>query len=303
MPRHYPPKDRARQEPPVATAPRSGGARHRDQPDRGESLPGYIDRGAGLCYLLAVARKAGKADKEALKAPDQFVSFWGRVAEGLAKRRKPVLGAAAALVVIAVGIVLVQALFERRAEKASLAFARIQKVAAATLLPAEGEAPKYDDGVQHFKTEKERLEAALDEVDTFLSSYGGSPLADEAKLLKASYLVQLDRAKEAVTLYQQLRGSLPEALVFLAREGLAFAHEAAGQTDQALAEFSALADGAKTEPGSFMRDRALYNKARLLEQKGDKAAATKTYKEILAEAPTSALKDKVSDRLAVLEDK
>ena len=241
-----------------------------------------------------------KTDKE-LKAPDQFVSFWSQVGAGIAARKQTVLLGVVALVVTAAGIYAVNVFLSNQAAKESQAFARIHAVATAALIPESGEAPKFEDDLPHFKTEKERLEAALKEADAFINGHG-SRLRDEAQLLKARYLVALGRSGEALPIYSALTGSLDERLWFLAQEGQAYAQEATGQVDKAIESFGQLAERAKAT-GNFMRDRALYNKARLLEQKGSAKDAEKVYRDILTELPQSALKDEINDRLAVIEGK
>jgi tetratricopeptide (TPR) repeat protein len=249
---------------------------------------------------------AKKTEKE-LKQPDQFVTFWSKAGTWMAPRRKPLLmGLAALLGVLVVGWGA-QVLLASRAERASTAFARIHQIATAPLLPATGDAktektdPALDDGLPHFKTERERTEAALKEANAYLASHGGQ-LREEAMLLKARYLVALGRGDEAVPVYTELQGSLDDRLRFLAQEGLGYAQETAGQLDKAIAVFGGLADQAKSA-GNFMRDRALFNKARLLEQKGAKQDAQKVYREILSEVPTSNLKTEINERLAILEGK
>jgi tetratricopeptide (TPR) repeat protein len=250
---------------------------------------------------------ASKKINKELKAPDQFVSFWGRAAEWLGARKRGVLVGLVALVgVVAVGWGL-QGLRMGRAEKASRDFARIHRIATVPLAPAAGETPAPeaaapDPDLPKVKTEKERLEAALKEADTFLSSHGGSSLRDEALLLKARYLVALERAGDAVPIYSELVGSLDRRLRFLALEGLAYAQESSGQLDKAVAAFSRLADDAK-ESGNFYRDRALFNQARVLERKGAPKDAEKIYRTILSEVPQSSLKEEINARLAVLENK
>lgn len=241
-----------------------------------------------------------KTDKE-LKAPDQFVTFWAKVGAAISARKQLAFGGVVALLATVAIIWAVQVFLASRAAEESQAFARIHAVATAALIPEGGEAPKSDDKLPHFKTEKERLEAALKEADGFISGRG-SRLRDEALLLKARYLMALGRPADAVSIYNQLTGTLDERLWFLAQEGLAYAHEAAGQADKALESFGQLAERAKAR-GNFMRDRALYNRARLLEQKGAAKEAEKVYREILSELPQSTLKDEINDRLAVIGGK
>lgn len=249
------------------------------------------------------SKKIGKE----LKAPDQFVTFWSRAAAWLSARKALVAGGLAGLVAL---ILLSWAFYgfrEGRAEIASRAFARIHRVANVPLIPAATETPAAeaaapDPDLPKVKTERERLEAALKEADRFLAEHGGTSLRDEALLLKARYLVALERAGEAVPLYSELVGSVDQRLRFLALEGLGYAQEASGQLDKAVAAFSRLADHAR-ESGNFLRDRALFNQARVLERKGSGKDAEKLYRTILSEVPQSALKEEINARLAVLENK
>jgi tetratricopeptide (TPR) repeat protein len=242
-----------------------------------------------------------KLDKE-LKQPDQFLTFSTRAGQWIVARRKIGIGIAIALVV---GVGVGWAVFsvgQRGAEHASVAFARIERIATADLLPESGEA-KFEDGLPHFKTDRERLEAAIKEADAFIAAgKGGDSMKEAALVLKARYLMGVGKAQDAIAIYQELGGSLDQRLRFLAREGLAYAFEETKQTDKAIEAFGALAEEAKSS-GNFLRDRALYNKARLLEQKGTLKDAEKIYRDILAELPQSALKDEINDRLAVLEGK
>jgi tetratricopeptide (TPR) repeat protein len=244
-------------------------------------------------------------DRKQLKNPDQFISFWTRVGAFVSTHRLAVLGGALGVVVLGVGIWGASVLLSKRAAKASQDFSRIERIASADLLPAVGEPPRLnpDDGVPHFKTEQERLEAAAKETDTFVASHSGSRLKDEAQLLKAKYLLALGKASEAASLYQALLGgALDSRLRFLAEEGLAYAHERSGQIDSAIAAFGALADEAQ-KAGGFYRDRALFNKARLLQKKGGGKEAERLLRDILEKTPTTPLRDEINDRLAALEGK
>jgi tetratricopeptide (TPR) repeat protein len=244
---------------------------------------------------------AKKTEKE-LKAPDQFVTFWSKAGTWVGARRKAALiGLVGLLAVIAIAWGA-QSYLSTRAERDSQAFGRIHRVATAALIPETGEAPKFDDELPHFKTEKERLQATLKEADDFLAAHGGGKLRDEALVLKARVLMSLDRPAEALQIYNDLAGSLDQRLRFLAQEGVAFAQEASGQNDKAMAVWDTLAAEAKSS-GNFLRDRALYQKARLLEKKGAAKDAEKVYRGILTELPQSSLKDEINDRLAVLEGK
>jgi len=258
-------------------------------------------------------------DRKELKQPDQFVSFWTRawadIEATVKARRKPVLiglGVAAGLVTAAL---IVGELQERSAVRSSQGLARVEKIATADL-SADGTAK--DDGVAHYKTDKERSEAALKEVDALLAADKHGPLRAEALLQKAGLLMDLDRADEAMPIYTELLSSdLPKNLRFLAQEGLGYAREAKGDLDGALAAFTAMApepkaetkaddgkgaEGPASRPG-FYQDRALYQRARIAERKGNPTEAVKLYREVLDRSPQSGLRDEIANRLALLETK
>lgn len=258
-----------------------------------------VDPAGSLCYLLPVARNI---DRKELKNPDQFLSFWQRVAAWIGAHRWTVIGGAAGLLVVGFGAWGASVLMAKKAADNSLAFARIEKIANAELLPEKGEPPKKDDGLPHFKTEEARIQAALKEVDSFLAAHGSSTLKDEALLLKAKYLLALGKTSESLAIYKDQLGGVDPRFRFMVREGLGYAQEAAGQVDEAIATFAALADDSQGAAG-FYRDRALYNKARLLEKKGSGKDAEKLLREILEKTPATTLREEINDRLAALEGK
>lgn len=256
-----------------------------------------VDQGRALCYLHRVS----KALEKELKAPDQFVSFWSQVGSGLNKRRLSILVVFVAGFTALAGIVGVRHFMDGRAASSAHALARIHDIAAAPLLPEKGDAPKFEDDLPHFKTDKERQQAAMKAADEFLAAHAGSPLAKHARLLKARALMASGQPAEALKEYQALEGVVDDGLAFLVQEGKAYAFEELGQVDQALGALDALAEGAK-KAGNFHRDRALLTKARLLVGRGKTKDAEKVLKDLLAEMPTSPLKEEINERLALLDD-
>jgi tetratricopeptide (TPR) repeat protein len=252
--------------------------------------------------------------RKELKRPDQFISFWTRFSSeagrAMASRKKPVMIGLGVLAGVVTATLIVAEVRQRAAVRSSQMLARVEKIATADLTPADGAPAKQDgvanaDSVPRFKTDKERLEAALKEVDHFLSAESHSSLRPEALLQKAGFLLDLQRPDEAIPIYTELlSGTLEKNLRFLGQEGLGYAYEAKGDLDQALAAFSHLGESlGPATPGSvvFYQDRALYHKARIAERKGNSADAVKLYHEVLDKAPTSPLREEISNRLAVLE--
>jgi tetratricopeptide (TPR) repeat protein len=250
--------------------------------------------------------------RKELKQPDEFVSFWTRAGEQATRfateRRSALLIGSTMLATVIVGSIVFSAMSERRDKTATEALARIEHIATGELRP-EGTpttnpdgTPLPSDGIPHFKTEKERAEGTLKELDAFLAGPRGS-LTAEARLERGPLLLTLGRAPEAISTYEQLlAGKLDDRLRFLAHEGLGYAQQAKGDLDAAVATFDKLTeDAAVFKEGSFYKDRALYHKAQIAELRGNAADAKKLYKEVLDKNPTTSLRDEITNRLAVLE--
>ena len=257
-----------------------------------------------LLSPLSVAKALAKE----LKQPDEFVSFWTHFGAKLSRHRRKVI---AALATAAVGLAAgwgVVSYRSAQAAKATVAFARIDRIAAADLLPEkapESAKPEKteEDAVPRFKTEQERLEAAIKEADAFVATFGSDGLGRKALFGKASRLLVLGKAADAATIYDTLAASEPNPeLRAMQLEGSAAASEAAGKLDEALKSYSALADECQ-RTGSFYLDRALFAKARILEKQGKGKDAEQALRDILTKVPKTLLRPQIDDRLAVLGEK
>jgi hypothetical protein len=256
-----------------------------------------------------------KALEKELKQPDEFVSFWTHVGQNLSKHRSKVIGLLVTVVVCAAAGWGVTVYRQSAAAKATVAFDRIDRIANADLLPekapdqdankaaAKPEAKPEDDGLPHFKTEKERLEAANKEADAFLAQFGNGGLGRKVLFGKASRLLVLGNPGEAATIFESLAASEPDRdLRLIQQEGVAVAREAEGKLDDALRGFSALADASQTG-SKFYLDRALFAKARILEKQGKGKDAEKVLRDILDKVPKTSLRSQIDDRLALLTEK
>lgn len=252
---------------------------------------------------LAVAKK--NLVKE-LKRPDQFVDFWthawNRASAVLGPRRKPLLAGLGALLGVVTAALFFQKLDDDKKLAASTAFALIERTATADLDSGTATVAKDpSDDAPRFKTAALRQTAVLKQLDEFLSKYGATDLKDEALVIKGSQLLDAGRFDDAIAAFDAaVAAKLDVRLRFLADEGKGYAFEGKGELDKAAAAFAALDEDAKAF-GGFYRDRAIYQKARLTERKGDKSGALKLYKEVLEKMPDSLLHDEITDRLAVLE--
>jgi tetratricopeptide (TPR) repeat protein len=252
---------------------------------------------------------AKRYSRKELRRPDEFVTFWSRVGRWFAERARALALGAAALAVVVGGIWGYSTFAEGRTERASQRLSTIVRTYHAPLKTeapagaAAGETPvppqvPDDEDVPRFKTEQERREALLKELETFQRDYGGSRVAREAELTRAGVFYDLGRYDEAAQVYTRLlaQSGADERVRLLAREGRGLALEAKGNFDAALQDFRKL----QTE-APFYQDRALYGEARLLERKGDRAGAVKLYRQILEKSPATPLRDEINNRLAALE--
>jgi hypothetical protein len=256
-----------------------------------------------------------KALSKELKQPDEFVSFWTHFGAKLSQHRRKVIAAvASAAVALAAGWGTVS-YRNAQAAKATVAFARIDSIANADLLPEKAPEKAQDDAkaakpekieadsVPHFKTEQERLEAAIKEADSFLATFGGEGLGRRALFGKASRLLVLGKASDAATIYTALAASETNSeLRAMEQDGSAAASEASGKLDEALRAYSALAEDSQRS-GSFYLDRALFAKARILEKQGKGKDAEQVLRDILTKVPKTSLRPQIDDRLAVLGEK
>ena len=265
---------------------------------------GAIDRQRRLCYPLSVA----KAFTKELKKPDEFVSFWTHLGTKISENRRKVIAMVVTAAVVVAGSWGVMGYQASQAAKATVAFARIERLAMADLLPekadAKVQAPKADeDQVPRFKTEKERLEAAIKEADAFVAAFGREGLGRKALLGKAGRLLAVGQPGEAAMIYETLAaGETDPGLRAVEQEGAGAASEAAGKLDDALRAYTALADSSQ-HGGTFYLDRALFAKARILEQQGKGKDAEQILREILTKVPKTPLRQQIDDHLAILAEK
>jgi hypothetical protein len=250
-----------------------------------------------------------KISKKELRQPDQFVDFWTRTSQVVnsyvtGHSRALIIGLTALATVIAGSVAMTQ-FSERRAVRAQEALDRVQRIAAVDVTPPPPGAPPpaAEDGIPRLPTQKAQLEAALKELDASFSPSSHGPLHNEAMLVRGSLLLSLDRAGEAITVYQGLLAdSLDKRLRFLAEEGLGYGFEHEGKLAEAQAAFAKLGDDASGMDG-FYKDRAMFHQARIAELKSNPADAKRIYHEVLDKNPTTSLREEITNRLASLEMK
>jgi predicted negative regulator of RcsB-dependent stress response len=237
--------------------------------------------------------------KQRQPAQDEFVGFWDKMfrkVEPYARAIGITLLTAAVLVGVVWGVTR---WMERKSQSATEAFGRAVRIYEAELITTD-EPPKTEEEnpVPRFKTEKERAEATLRELDEFDKKFGRSATADEATLFRAGVNYDLGKNDDAAASYEKfLKNAHASPLTTIAKEGLGLVREQAGKLDDALKLYQEL----EPKTGDFFRDRALWDQARVYVKKGDKKKAADRLKELVAKVPTSPLKDEAQTQIAQLE--
>lgn len=204
-----------------------------------------------------------------------------------AKRRVPLMvGGALAAVAVVVTVVVV---YWSRQEASATA---TRQLAVAARYESEGEigdpalllgASKGKPVAPIVKDEAERAAAVNKALEALQAEAPSSDAALAGVLVRAAGLLRAGDAAGAEAAYRDFlaRADAGHPLLFAAREGLAFAREAQGDVEGALAELDALAG----QKGAFYRDMALYQKGRMLERQGRTEAALEVYRQYIAEYP------------------
>lgn len=245
--------------------------------------------------------KYNRKQKNPAKQEDEFVSFWHKAFQRIAPYAQRIGVTLATAVVIILVVWGVSSYLESRTQAAAEQFTIAVKVYEAELLPATGEPPKAKEGdPPRYKTEKERAEATLAELDKLDKEWGGTKAAKSARLFRGSVLFELGRYDDAAAAYEKaLSEAATPSVRAIAAEGLGLCDEARNKLDDALTHYKAM------EPppgaGDFGRDRALYNQGRVLVKKGDKKGALEAYKQALAKVPTTTLKDEIQTQMMLIE--
>jgi hypothetical protein len=202
-----------------------------------------------------------------MKPQDEFVGFWDNLFAKAAPYANAIGIMAATAVVIIAAVWGVTTYLEHKSQAATESFGRAVKIYEADLITVDNpEKTDEENATPRFKTEKERADATLVELDTFDKKYGHSATAREADLFRAGVLFDQARFDEAGKLYDKVldgKGATPMTL--LAREGLGLVDEQQGKLDDALQQYQKL----EPKTGDFFRDRALWDQARVLQKKGD----------------------------------
>lgn len=117
------------------------------------------------------------------------------------------------------------------------------------------------------------------DLETWMSSYGETDAAPEARLLLGRAYLEGGEPERAIDLLSGSVGNLSSPLGVPAANLLASAYEAAGQPDRAVEEYLRIASGA---PNEYQQQDALESAGRVRLQSGDPVGAVELYDRLLA---------------------
>lgn len=160
--------------------------------------------------------------------------------------------------------------------------------------PAPGETP--------FASEAERDAEFIKQATEARAKHAGKTAAAQAALPLAQALLRQGKPADAVPLVDEFLRAADQndPMRAAAYEARGYAMEAQGKYDDALSAFDQLARENKTD---FLKGMGLYHRGRILELKGDGAAAAKQFVDLQGQAPDSAAARLAKDRLALLAAK
>lgn len=125
---------------------------------------------------------------------------------------------------------------------------------------------------------------AIRDLETYMASYGDTDAGGEARLLLARASLDNGEPQRAIEVLSGSVGDLEEPLGVPGALLLAAAYEAAGQPDQAVAEYLRIAGGA---PHQYQQHDALEAAGRVRFQTGDPQGAVEIYDRLLGAMPDS----------------
>ncbi|MBI2209526.1 MAG: tetratricopeptide repeat protein [Deltaproteobacteria bacterium] len=223
-----------------------------------------------------MARSPRRITRRDIRKPDQFVAVTGEIFHFVKQKRKPFIGAAAAVVLALVGLWGWDAYAQRQNHLAAKDY-----VQGVNLYHAG----KYADAVQRFDKAKEYT----------LSSYSAPALLYQAN----SYLALGDPAKAAASLAELLQQERKQSLLRqLGLLSLAYLHETAGNCKEAGPSFAE----AEKIVAPFT-DEAILGKARCGMETQDLKGALESYRQYLTSYPAGDRVGEVTIRVQELEAK
>jgi tetratricopeptide (TPR) repeat protein len=218
---------------------------------------------------------------------DEFVTRSISFLDWAVERRRHIgvfLGVA--LVAAVAAIVVNRVIDSRQAEATALIGDALEAALAPIVPPTDELAPEVEDDEEEelvYESAGARATESLKRFGVAIEDQGGSAIGLMALLGSAAAHMELGEVDQAIEQYQRFLDDGTSADTAWLRpnalEGLGHALEEAGKLDEARARFKELSDQSEGRT----RLAALYNEARIVQQQGDKAAATELLQEVIDE--------------------
>ncbi len=242
---------------------------------------------------MAGRKKSQKAkETEELLATDAFLENAGQGASWFEKNYKVVI---TGVVVALAGVFAVQMMSAQKARAAADVTTDLNTAVDAYRKATDLQTVLTSTAPESLKKGYEDARAQFAALRTAHPGHGASTTA---ALYQADLARRLEKFDDAIKLYDEYLKAAPskDALRFFALEGVGYALEASDKMDEAIKRFEELET---SQP--FYKDYALKHKARILEKKGDKTAASAGYQSIVDMDPASPLKSFAQKRLKALQ--
>jgi TolA-binding protein len=234
---------------------------------------------------------------------NEFAQSVARAREAMAQRRREVITIAS----IAIVVVLVAGGYfawrTNRNAKATNLLASALAVAEAPVVVPPPPAPGSPPPVQQpgtFRTERERLEAALPRLQRAADAYPNTDAGITARFRLAGSLAEVGRYAEAEQRYQEVIARAGTRSIYsrTARLGVGDAQMAQGKYDAAIATFKQLATDTQSQ---LPLDGVLMQLGRAAMQAGKKDEAARAFTRVVDEFPQSLYTPEAKEKIAELK--
>ena len=234
---------------------------------------------------------------------NEFALSVARAREAMAERRREVATTATIAVVVLLAVGGFFAWRSNRTAKATNLLASALAVAEAPVVapppPAPGSAPPVQQPGT-FRTERERLEAAVPRLQQAADAYPNTDPGITARYRLASALAELGRYAEAEQRYQEVIAKAGRSSIYnrTARLGLGDVQLAQGKYDAAMATFKELSTDTQSQ---LPLDGVLMQLGRAAMQAGKRDEATRAFTRIVDEFPQSLYAAEAREKIAELK--
>lgn len=239
--------------------------------------------------------------EEKLAPEDDLTLASSKVVDWVVRHRDKMIGAAAGLVVIGIGMALWNSHQDDKNMEAAAETFKVMKD-----LPEFGGAPERPDlptldaatGADSSSKKAEQYKSAAKALEGVAGNYGGGSSATVANLYAGYSHLQANQGSEALKAFQAgLAGAKDQTLKYFAYNGMVAAQAQVGNDDGAIDTLKKMS----TELDGVWQESALLDLGRSLEGLAKRDEAATAYETLLKDHPASAFATSARERLTVLK--